>query len=178
MPVVVHPGRTLEVEASISTDPIELEPIQVAVRSSYLERNGYYLRERNSMGRFFDRAELDEIFATSLTDVLQRVPGIAIRQADKDFLTVAQSRRSISWGLGAEPGIFTDAAARPSSVGAGSVDSLSREAKLVTTLPPAQMCCRLSAEHILRLSVDAACLETADVRRREKRIGDSEHAAA
>jgi hypothetical protein len=63
-------------------------------------------------------------------------------------------------------------------VGAGSVDSLNREAKLVTTLPPAQMCSRLSAEHIMRLSVDAACLETADVRRRESRLGDSEHAAA
>jgi hypothetical protein len=64
-------------------------------------------------------------------------------------------------------------------VGAGSVDSLSREAKLVTTLPPAQMCGRLTPENIIRLSLDAACLETADVRHRgEKPHGESAHAAA
>jgi hypothetical protein len=64
-------------------------------------------------------------------------------------------------------------------VGAGSVDSLCREAKLVTTLPPAQMCGRLTGEQIIRLSVDAACLETADVRRRrDTQRADSEHAAA
>jgi hypothetical protein len=115
VPVVVHPGRTLEVDASLATDAIELEPIQVVVRSSYLERSGFYQRERSSMGRFFDRSELDKMLATDLSDVLRRVPGVALRQADdKDFLTVAQSRRSISWGLSGDPGIFSPGATRRS----------------------------------------------------------------
>lgn len=68
------------------------------------------------MGRFFDRADLDAILATNLSDVLRRVPGVAIRQApDMDFLTIAQSRRSIGWGLSGEPGIFTGGATRQSS---------------------------------------------------------------
>jgi hypothetical protein len=121
VPVVVHPGRTLEVDASLSTDAIEMEPIQVVVRSSYLERNGFYGRERSTSGRFFDRADLDEMLATDLSDVVRRVPGVAVRQSARDFNTVASSRRSISWGLdntfspdGGGNGIFTQGTTRRS----------------------------------------------------------------
>jgi hypothetical protein len=119
--VVVHPGRTLEIDASLSTDAIEMQPIEVVVRPSYLERNGFYQRQRGYGGRFFDRADLDEIIALDLSDVVRRVPGVVIGQSDRDFNTVATSRRSISWGLdntfspdGSGGGIFTQGTTRRS----------------------------------------------------------------
>lgn len=42
-------------------------------------------------------------------------------------------------------------------VGAGSVDSLARETKLLTKLTPAQMCSRLRAEELADIAVRAAC---------------------
>jgi hypothetical protein len=97
--LVVHPARVTQVDASLSTDVIELQPIQVVVRSDYLERNGFYRRERSRTGggRFFDSQDIEEIGATELSDVLRRVPGLRISRSG--FSTVAQSRRSISWGL-------------------------------------------------------------------------------
>jgi hypothetical protein len=42
-------------------------------------------------------------------------------------------------------------------VGAGSVDSLARETKLLTKLTPAQMCSRLRAEELADIAVRAGC---------------------
>jgi hypothetical protein len=112
--LVVHPSRTTVVEAELSVEPIELEPIQVVVRSGYLERNGFYQRQRSGWGSFFDSGDIEDMVATELSDVLRRVPGV--RLARNGFSTVAQTRRSIAWGLDqnfnpAGQGIFTRGAA-------------------------------------------------------------------
>jgi hypothetical protein len=118
--LIVHPGRLTEVDASLSTDVIELEPIQVVVRSGYLERNGFYRRQRarTGGGRFFERADIEDMGASELSDVVRRVPGLRVSRSG--FSTVAQSRRSISWGLDTNfdpngQGIFTRGVQRRST---------------------------------------------------------------
>jgi hypothetical protein len=116
--LIVHPGRVTEVDASLSTNVIELEPIQVVVRSGYLERNGFYQRQRSRSGRFFDSADIEDIGPSELSDILRRVPGLSISRSG--FSTVAQSRRSISWGLDTNfdpngQGVFTQGATRRST---------------------------------------------------------------
>lgn len=78
--LVVEPGTTLEVRASLATEAIELEPIEVVVGSGYLQRRGFYQRSRNSIGTQFTRRDLDEFDPIVVSDVLLRVPGVAVLQ--------------------------------------------------------------------------------------------------
>ena len=91
--VIVQPGATVEVAATLSIAAIELAPIEVTVRNAWLERNGYYDRARQGHGRQFDRQTLDDMNATWLSDVLWRVPGIRLSYGRG---TRAVSRRSLS----------------------------------------------------------------------------------
>lgn len=96
--LIVQPGRTVEVAAAMSTQPIELEPIEVMVRSGYLERNGFYRRARDLRGRTFTRDELDTIDPMYVSDLFWRIPGVSIRQ-DQDGVR-AVSRRGTSFTRG------------------------------------------------------------------------------
>ena len=56
---VVRPGRTVVINGSMSAQPIELEPLEVTVGSSHLERSGFYRRARNAGGSRFTRRDVD-----------------------------------------------------------------------------------------------------------------------
>ena len=89
--LVVRPGRTSEVEATLATEPIELEPIEVTVRSSYLERTGFYRRaRRGGRGAQFDRADIEELKPNVTSDLLRRVPGV--RAVYEGGQTLAEGR--------------------------------------------------------------------------------------
>lgn len=78
--VVVHPGRTLEVEARMSTEPIPLEPIQVVtVRSEYLERTGYYDRADRHWGTQLGPQDLDDLVFEEVSDLVLYAPGIVLQ---------------------------------------------------------------------------------------------------
>lgn len=97
--MVVQPGRTVEVEAAISTRPIELDPIEVvAVRSRYLEQSGFYERATTTWGSQFTRDEFEEIDPVAVSDVFYRVPGIAV--ATGPYGKQAVSRRRSGFGGG------------------------------------------------------------------------------
>jgi hypothetical protein len=117
--LVVQPGLITEVNAALSTEVIEMAPIEVTVRSSYLERNGFYGRRRMGFGRFFDIRDIEEISPMMLSDVLRRVPGVRIGPGGRRGMdTVAQSRRSIPWGLDPNPGtIFQPVPNAPQDLG-------------------------------------------------------------
>ncbi len=76
--LIVQAGRTVEINASMSAQPIELEAIEVTVRSAYLERNGFYRRAR-LWGKQFTRADLDDLNPTYLSDVFWRIPGVQVQ---------------------------------------------------------------------------------------------------
>lgn len=84
----IRPGETLEVRASLSTQVIELEPIQVIVGSGYLQRTGFYRRTRTSVGYQLSRADLDEIDPVVMSEVLMRVPGVNVLQTRRGAVPV------------------------------------------------------------------------------------------
>ena len=74
--VIVQPGKTVEIAASMSARPIDLDPITVVVRSRALEQNGFYRRARASWGSKLTRADLNEIDPIRISDVFRRLPGV------------------------------------------------------------------------------------------------------
>ena len=74
--VIVQPDNTIEIAASMSTQPIELDPIVVVVRSRALERNGFYQRALVGSGHQMARDDLEGYHLTLVTDVFRRVPGV------------------------------------------------------------------------------------------------------
>jgi hypothetical protein len=80
--VIVQPGRTLEVGATMAVQPLELAAIDVTVRSRTLERNGFYDRMDGGGGTQFSPRRLETIAATLVSEVLiGRVPGITVEEA-------------------------------------------------------------------------------------------------
>ena len=77
--VNVQPGGTVEVNAPMSAQPFELEPIEITVRSRYLDRNGFYRRARFYWGKQYTRADLEKINPTYLSDLFWRVPGVRVQ---------------------------------------------------------------------------------------------------
>ena len=97
--LIVHPGRTVEINASMSAQPIELEAIEVTVRSAYLERNGFYRRLERGFGKQFTQKDLEAIDPMYVSDVIWRVPGVMVRRRN-DGRTVAVSGRGLSFSGG------------------------------------------------------------------------------
>jgi hypothetical protein len=99
--LIVQPGRTSEIATTMSTEPIELEAIQVTVRSSMLERNGFYRRAQRGFGRQLSRLDLDNVNPIRVSDVVRRLPGVRLevdpRYPNRLF---AVSRRASSFSLG------------------------------------------------------------------------------
>lgn len=99
--LIVQPGRTVELAATMSTRPIELEPITVVVRSRFLVQSGFYRRAERAFGRQFTRDDLEKIDPFMTSDVLRRVPGIHLQfDALNPDVVVATSRRGTSFSRG------------------------------------------------------------------------------
>ena len=100
--LIVHPGRTLDLSATMFTEPIELEPIEVTVRSRLLEQNGFYRRALASLGRQFTRQNMEDLNSVVVSDVVRRVGGLQLLPDPQDPNRIyANSRRSSSFTLGA-----------------------------------------------------------------------------
>ena len=93
--VVIEPGSTLELRASLSTQAIELEPIEVIVGSGYLQRSGFYQRSRHSIGTQFTRGDLDRIDPMIVSEVLMRVPGVAVLQTRRGVVPITTRAGSV-----------------------------------------------------------------------------------
>ena len=99
--VVVQPGTTVEMSATLSTEAIELDPIEVSVRSRFLERNGFYQRERRGLGTQIDRAELDRLDPVIVSDALGQVTGLRLSRDPRNPNRVYPvSRRGNSFNAG------------------------------------------------------------------------------
>jgi hypothetical protein len=108
--LLVQPGRTAEIAAAMATEPIELEPIQVSVRSSFLDRNGFYRRMNRGSGHQMSRLDLDNINPVLVSDAVERVPGVRLQVDPLDpNRRFAVSRRASSFALGAcVLGVYVD----------------------------------------------------------------------
>ncbi len=76
--LVVQPGRTADLEAVLSPEAIELAPIEVTVRSTWLEQNGYYERSLQGVGRQFDREDIDRLVVFQPSELITRIPGVRL----------------------------------------------------------------------------------------------------
>jgi hypothetical protein len=76
--LVVHPGRTTELLTAMSPQAIELDPIEVTVRSQFLERSGYYQRARQGLGQYFDRRAIERLNPLEVSDVVQRMTRVRV----------------------------------------------------------------------------------------------------
>jgi len=76
--VIVQPDRTVEIAASMSARPIDLDPITVVVRSRALELNGFYLRDRVGGGTRLTREDLMVIDPLYISDIFRRIPGVRV----------------------------------------------------------------------------------------------------
>ncbi|HUP52755.1 MAG TPA: carboxypeptidase regulatory-like domain-containing protein [Longimicrobiales bacterium] len=76
----VQAGRTVEVYATLSVQPIELEPIEVTVGSPYLDRTGFFRRARGGAGYLLTRRDFQAIDPMRVSEVFMRVPGVFVEQ--------------------------------------------------------------------------------------------------
>ena len=90
--LMVQPGRTMEIYVSMSAQPIELEPIEVTVGSSYLERNGFYRRARTAWGSRFTRQDVNVIDPGLVSDLLWRTPGVTVERGPRGARAVSSRR--------------------------------------------------------------------------------------
>ena len=82
LPVALR--ETVEVEVRLAATAVAMEPLRVTARVEpphrrALELNGYYARERQGIGEYLRREDIEKRASTNLAQVLQRVPGAAIR---------------------------------------------------------------------------------------------------
>jgi hypothetical protein len=102
--LVVQPGRTAEVSVTMAVQPIELEPVEVTVRSLDLERDGFYDRAARGWGTHFAPGDLERIQPIDVSDIFRgRVPGVSVarvRDPDWGYVTRLISRRGASFTRG------------------------------------------------------------------------------
>lgn len=113
--LIVQPGGTVEMSATLSTEAIELEPIEVRVRSRFLERNGFYRREQRGLGVQIDRAELDRLGPVIVSDALWATPGLRLSRDPQNpnrVYPVGRRARSFNAGPCMMP-IFIDGVRSP-----------------------------------------------------------------
>ena len=93
--LIVQPNRTTEVSATMLTQPIELEAIQVTARPSHLEQNGFFTRMGRGRGTLVTPQDLAQIDPIIVSDVIrERVPGIRIQYGAGGEARVVTTRAS------------------------------------------------------------------------------------
>ena len=66
----------------MAIQPIELEPVEVTIRSLDLERSGFYDRAARGFGTHFTPGDLERMQPVLLSDALRgRVPGVRVVQS-------------------------------------------------------------------------------------------------
>lgn len=89
--IIVQPGETLDIRATMSTQAIELPAIEVSIGSAYLDRTGFYRRSRLAMGVQFTRQDFIDMDAIVVSDILFRAPGVSVVH-DRDGAHAVASR--------------------------------------------------------------------------------------
>ncbi len=109
----VVPGEIIEASVGLTTNPIALAPIEVTVRSRWLDTNGFYTRRSGGLaGHFFNRADIERKAPAVFTDLLRDLPGVLVLSRGVGTSSVYFRRvTTISTDEGArgcEPAIYYD----------------------------------------------------------------------
>lgn len=86
-------GR-IELEIRLVREPVEIEPVLVAVeRAGGTALRGFYERRRTGLGTYLTRTDLEEPAVSEVSDVLRRVPGLRLVPRTAGGLTVGHDVR-------------------------------------------------------------------------------------
>jgi hypothetical protein len=91
--VTVQPGRTTVLEVSVAVDALELPPIEVEVRSPFLESRGVYRRmEGGRSAGIVTRAEIEGRDSYRLSDSMTGVSGLRVERRNKRSVLLGRGR--------------------------------------------------------------------------------------
>ena len=77
--VAIPTNSILAVRVALSREPVVLEPLTITVRSATLERHGFYTRAKQGYsGVYLDRAKIEAMRATSVTQLFRNITGIRV----------------------------------------------------------------------------------------------------
>jgi hypothetical protein len=98
-PVQVEERQSVQVEIKLSTGEVQLEALTVTARSqpprsNFLEREGFYDREKMGFGLFLTSAELNQRHATQTADLFRGLAGVQVTSAGGTRYNVSMSRNS------------------------------------------------------------------------------------
>jgi len=77
--IAIPTNSVLAVRVALAREPVVLEPLKITVRSATLERNGFYTRSQQGYsGVYLDRARIESMRATSVTQLFRNMNGIRV----------------------------------------------------------------------------------------------------
>lgn len=101
--VRLNAGRTHELAITLAREPISLKPVEVSVRSAWLEARGFYEREQSGTGTHITREDIERRRPRQMTDLLRDVPGVRIHHIEVGRLHVRLSRGNAGQTLAFDP---------------------------------------------------------------------------
>jgi hypothetical protein len=115
-PVTIHSGRTTALQIKMAVDAIALAPIEVEVRSRFLELRGVYDRmERGVSSHLITRQEIERNPSVLLSEHLDAIAGIQVNKQGLRRIVTARGNcelqiwvDGIQWGDDASGGINID----------------------------------------------------------------------
>ena len=97
----VAADEQVHTELRLAVDAIPLDPLRVTARSviesKFLASVGFYDRQKNGIGHFLSRGQIEKRGAVVLSEVLTSVPGVKLMRADRGVT----KRSEITFGRGA-----------------------------------------------------------------------------
>lgn len=93
--IEVIAGRVTTLRASLSVNPVVIDPIEVAVerREVALQKTGFYERQAEGFGEFIDREDIENRAPTEMTDMFQGIPGVYVEANGFDESIILRSGR-------------------------------------------------------------------------------------
>lgn len=113
-PIELHDGDDWETEFHLSALPIQLDPVEVAapaaVQEAFLQRVGFYERQKADFGHFVTRADIERRAPPRITDLLSSIPGVRLIPGAAGLTRSNVSFRGsvLSLGGACHPRVFVD----------------------------------------------------------------------
>ena len=121
----VQTRETVEVELRLSTADVVLDPLRVTARAEpardrRLATTGFYDRERDGIGAFVRREDIEKVPTERMTDVLRRVPGVNL-VTTRDGETFVVMRAGMASTGNCYPRVVLDGLPLQQGIGSGRV---------------------------------------------------------
>ena len=79
-PILLEAGEVWESEFHLQVIPVQLDPVEVtapaAVYEAYLQRVGFYERQKSDFGHFITRRDIENRAPERMSDLLHSIPGV------------------------------------------------------------------------------------------------------